>query len=106
MWEDANESESRTNDWAGAKTGCDSLDYLGFTDWRLPNVHELDAIFDDDGLNKVFRYRGNTSDLLYSSTKYLRDSSEKAYTIKVKTGIDEQVLLSELHKYRCVRDIN
>lgn len=30
--------------WQAAQAYCDSLDYAGFTDWRLPNPHELASL--------------------------------------------------------------
>jgi hypothetical protein len=35
-----------TYTWANAVSYCDSLDFAGRTDWRLPNVNELKSITD------------------------------------------------------------
>ena len=35
-----------TNNWNSAIPYCSSLSYAGYTDWRLPNVKELQSIVD------------------------------------------------------------
>ena len=32
--------------WANAITVCEALDYCGYTDWRLPNVLEMESLLD------------------------------------------------------------
>jgi hypothetical protein len=105
MWEDGSASDQKTaSTWDDAISSCATLDYLGFSDWRLPNINELYAIFNDDGLDKAFVARGNSSDILISSTTY-NASQDKAYGVNATNGLDEQLSKNSSLKYRCVRNI-
>jgi hypothetical protein len=44
MWQGSDSGE--TLNWAGALNYCESLDYAGYDDWRLPNAKELQSIVD------------------------------------------------------------
>ncbi len=44
MWQQTDSIE--TYDWAGALNYCETLDFGGYTDWRLPNAKELQSIVD------------------------------------------------------------
>ncbi len=44
MWQ---QDEAGSMDWEGALTYCEGLSLAGYTDWRLPNIKELESITDD-----------------------------------------------------------
>lgn len=44
MWQQA---EGGSMDWEGAITYCEALSLAGYTDWRLPNIKELESITED-----------------------------------------------------------
>ena len=44
MWQRSDSGE--TLNWAGTLAYCESLDYAGYDDWRLPNAKELQSIVD------------------------------------------------------------
>ncbi len=46
LWEDNTNSSSTTYTWSDANTHCKSLDLNGFTNWRLPTIHELYFLLD------------------------------------------------------------
>ena len=61
--------------WCEALAFCASLTFAGHTDWRLPNVRELQSIVDygEGGpINPVFRLAPDDGSLLYlTSTSYV-----------------------------------
>lgn len=48
MWltNPADAGRGGTYTWVNALAACEGLTYAGFTDWRLPNLHELMSIID------------------------------------------------------------
>jgi hypothetical protein len=44
MWQ---QGEAGTMHWEGALTYCEGLSLAGYSDWRLPNIKELESITDD-----------------------------------------------------------
>jgi hypothetical protein len=76
--------------WASAVTYCQSLDYAGYDDWRLPTREELEGIigtgaFPDDSLdgNKP-PFTGAVSDYYWSSTD--NGSPDNAYRVRYGTS--------------------
>ena len=106
MWEDGINSANKTASLgqADAQVSCTTLDYLGFNDWRLPNIHELYAIFDDEGLNNAFKNKNDAGSTLISTTTYNKENY-KAYGMNVNTRLDIQLPKTDPVKFRCLRDI-
>ena len=46
MWVKSPDSTTRT--WTNAITYCESLTFVGYNDWRLPNVNELESLVNAD----------------------------------------------------------
>ncbi len=104
MWEDTSDSLIReASSWDEAKSACEVLDYLGYSDWRLPNIHELYSLFDEEGWQKAFKYKNDQGSLI-SSTTY-NASTDEAYGIDVSSGLDTQTSKDSTLSYRCVRSI-
>ncbi len=73
----------RTMDWKGALRYCESLDYGGHSDWRLPNVKELQSIVDyrkhDPALDLNFFHITDRKGWFWSSTTLGDNISQAAY---------------------------
>ena len=56
----------RTHSWCEALRYCESLTYAGFSDWRLPNVRELESLADRRGpMDPVFGQEGQKTPFPY-----------------------------------------
>lgn len=92
--------------WEGALSYCDGLDLAGHTDWRLPNIRELQSIV-DDGLNgpaidSVFssrsdRYWSGSTDVARATDGWHVDFGQGAAAADYKSGS------AGLVSVRCVR---
>jgi len=77
MWVKSPDSTAST--WSAAITYCDSLTLAGHTDWRLPNVKELESLINADVPNTVtwLNTQGFTNVQVYdywSSSTYAYDT--------------------------------
>jgi uncharacterized protein (TIGR02145 family) len=71
MWQKENDNTDRT--WESAITYCEGLSLGSYTDWRLPNIKELESITDDSRYNPAIdtTYFPNTySSGYWSSTTF------------------------------------
>jgi hypothetical protein len=61
-----------TYSWADAITACEGLTYAGHSDWRLPNVKELQSIVDFSRVGPAIdtTYFTSQSDIYWSSTTH------------------------------------
>ncbi|MCK7470009.1 MAG: DUF1566 domain-containing protein [Desulfomicrobium escambiense] len=60
VWQKADDGIART--WQGALDFCNGMSLAGNTDWRLPNIKELESITDDSR-------RSPAIDPIFSGTK-------------------------------------
>jgi hypothetical protein len=64
--------------WANAVSYCDSLDFAGRTDWRLPNVNELKSIADRSTWNPVIdavAFPATVANPYWSSSTYVPNTA-------------------------------
>ena len=84
MWQ--KETEVGTN-WCGALAYCESLDFAGQDDWRLPNVRELQSIVDyqlfTPSIDPVFDAAGQS---LYWSSTSVADDPDTAWGVSFAVG--------------------
>ncbi len=71
MWQQDTGNDGNALNWCSALDYCESLDFAGHTDWRMPNVRELQSIADyqlfDPAIDSLF---GALSSFYWSSTSY------------------------------------
>lgn len=88
MWMRAPDNVTRT--WADALTYADGLTLCGFTDWRLPNVNELESLVNMDvavqasALNAA-GFSGVIGDFYWSSTSYA-GAPDNAWLVGMNDG--------------------
>ena len=73
----------QTHDWLGALKYCESLTLAGHTDWRLPNVKELQSIVDytknDPALDQRYLKQSDKKAWFWSSTTHGDNISMASY---------------------------
>jgi len=101
--------KSFTGTWEEAIKYCENLNYGGYTDWRLPNLNELELILDYDNYDPAISnsFKNITSNIYFTSTSVgsyakvisMRDgrwfSSQKSNTynfICVKSGDSAHII--------------
>lgn len=96
--------------WLGAITACETIQsdgsYAGYTDWRLPNLKELQSIVDyshgTPAVNTTY-FLNTQSDYYWSSTTYAQ-SAAMASLVDFSNGTMTYSNKGTTYKYvRCVR---
>ena len=85
MWQ---HDEGGSNSWEDAIGYCENLSLGGHTDWRLPNIKELESITDDSFDAPVIdtNYFPNAQRSLYWSSTTFASMSSYAYYIDFTSG--------------------
>lgn len=98
--------------WQNALSHCETSDYGGFEDWRLPNNNEIASLASFDKYNPATEFPGMTTSgeiFFWSSSSYPNNASY-AYTLNSRYGTIEykskSPSTSALPSYavRCVRN--
>lgn len=105
MWQDNNDITNYQRSWNDAINYCEALTKKSFTNWRLPNINELESIVDDSthspAINNTFLMKKNEP--FWSSTTYKGDTS-MAWYIDFDSGKIYFSPKSSEYRVRCVRD--
>jgi hypothetical protein len=101
MWQRTDDGVGRS--WQNALLRCEGLELAGHTDWRLPDIRELQSIVDDSrsnpSIDSVFssgteRYWTGTTDA---------STPGEAWYVHFNIGYGENSSKSDLWQVRCVR---
>jgi len=107
MWQDDNDANSVIKTWVEAINYCENLTLGGYTDWRLPNINELESIVDytktDPAISSEFS--NVDSDNYWSSSSFVGYSAY-AWLVDFYHGLDDVYYKSDSFFVRCVRDNN
>ncbi|MEI7851423.1 MAG: DUF1566 domain-containing protein [Kiritimatiellales bacterium] len=103
MWQQG-EIPATTN-WEGAVQYAEALSLGGYTDWRLPNIKELQSINDETltapSVSTVY-FPGVTASRYWTSTS-MHNSSNEAWYLDCQYGITTYALKTTNLLVRCVR---
>lgn len=92
--------------WDGALTACEGLNYATYTDWRLPNVRELQSIVDygtaaSAKINGTY-FMNTQPNSYWSATTYIPNSLN-AWDVRFGTGGAGNAVKTGTTFIRCVR---
>jgi len=96
---------SGTFSWEGALTVCESLNYAGYPDWRLPNIRELESIASYGGGNPSINtsYFPNTLSAAYWSSTTVNSSATNAWYFDFANVVINYILKTTPLRLRCAR---
>jgi hypothetical protein len=105
MWQ--KEDDNTTRQWESAITYCEGLSLGSYTDWRLPNIKELESITDDTKYNPVIdtTYFPNTNSFYYWSSTTDANLTFEAWDVDFYDGSVGNHGGNKSYSYyvRCVR---
>ena len=86
MWQQ--DSSPQTMNWQQSLAYCENLELAGYTDWRLPNVHELQSIVDTKRYNPSINtdYFPSTTPTYYYTSSTMNNKTAKAWTVMFDYG--------------------
>jgi hypothetical protein len=94
--------------WEQALVYADTLSLANSTDWRLPNIKELQSINEEQRFNPSINstYFSNTGFTKYWSSTSLPNQTTKAWYLDTRFGITTYDLKTAKHYFFCVRNGN
>ena len=101
-WQQQDDGGKRT--WEEGIAYCEGLSLANQTDWRLPNIKELESITDDNRLNPAIDpiFTGTSASNYWSSTTYAR-FSDSAWYVDFSDSYVSVYYKSSHYYVRCVR---
>ena len=103
MWQ---QDETGSMDWEGALTYCENLSLAGYSDWRLPNIKELESISDDSTHNPAIdtNFFPDANASYYWSSTTSANNSSRAWRVGFGSfGVDDGDSKYGSYYVRCVR---
>ena len=102
MWQ---ESYKSNLSWQASLEYCETLEYAGFTDWRMPNINELISIVNYDKASPASDFPEYASNFFWSSTTNTKRGSTYALGITGHIGLvsSQDKSNTNIVFVRCVR---
>lgn len=111
MWQDNRDTVSVQKNWDNAQTYCENLTLGGFSDWRLPNIYELETTLNQSKIQKpniidgfLYNPKNGSQAIYWSSSLSVVDSDNR---MALTTWGDDFGASNLYKKYdlgvRCVR---
>jgi Protein of unknown function (DUF1566)/Caspase domain len=98
MWQDDSDSKIVSEDWQGAVDYCQELNFAEYSDWRLPNIDTLKALYPNKD-----RLYNMVSGQYWSSSPNV-SHSPGAWLVFFNHGLTITNYKSNSYAVRCVRD--
>ena len=95
-------SPSSVNDtWVNALTAADNLTLCGFSDWRLPNLNELESLVNSEAANQATflndqGFTGVQADYYWSSSSYAGNTADAWFVDMFGSNVRA---ISKTHSY-------
>ena len=108
VWQDDTSVTSNSRTWSSAIDYCESLTLASKSDWRLPNINELNTIVDDTKYNPAINsmFQNTVNSLYWSSTTYARtDWKDRAWAINFSSSSTNYGNKTSTYYIRCVRNL-
>jgi len=104
MWEDSTITITQQLSWDDSSSYCETLDYAGFTDWRLPTVNEIGTFHKYKEEVKNFKYTKYWTSLWHSNLgmPYYAYNWESIVDAGTNDGVSNR---STLYNVRCIRNV-
>lgn len=107
MWQEGEPEEAMS--WNGALDYALQLDFAGYTDWRLPNIKELQSLHDESAVRPsiaLMYFPSAKAGLYWSSTTQISPQADRAWTLDSTLGIVSYNPKADRLRVRLVRGGN
>ena len=88
--------------WQQSITYCETLDYAGHTDWRLPNVKELQSLINNEIINPCSDFPNMPSVGFWSSSTSMTDTGQ-GWVVGFVSAAVYPYAKTDTYPARCVR---
>ena len=91
--------------WTNAITYCEGLTLDTYSDWRLPNIRELNTLVDDTRVTNTLyvEFQYSTTATFWSSTSYVSDATN-GWVVRFSDATMNKLIKTDTSTYtRCVR---